>query len=241
MNQKTWAAALVTLALGVLAFGCQSGGIGDPCTPEDEYQQYFSGYEVSEVNIESKSFQCETRLCLVNHFNGRVSCPYGQTEQAGCDAEPAPGPAVQALSHPRHDCGQHPHPGAGEQAADEPARPRHRLLLVPLRRRDTDARYCKCPTGFQCTKLLEPINRLGSKELAGSYCIKNGTEYQRRARRRRHRLPGDCAGRRAAGSCRRLRSVRRAVVSIRNGPRSSGGSPPKTSSREIWSVEGSRC
>ena len=80
MNQKTWAAALVTLALGVLAVGCQSGGIGDPCTPEDEYQQYFSGYEVTEVNIESKSFQCETRLCLVNHFQGRVSCPYGQTD-----------------------------------------------------------------------------------------------------------------------------------------------------------------
>src|SRR6266478_7027172 len=80
MNEKTWAAVLVTLALGVLAFGCQSGGIGDPCTPEDEYQQFFSGYEATEVNIESKSFQCETRLCLVNHFNGRVTCPYGQTE-----------------------------------------------------------------------------------------------------------------------------------------------------------------
>jgi hypothetical protein len=42
---------------------------------------------------------------------------------------------------------------------------------------DSNARYCKCPTGFQCAKLLEPIDRLGSKELAGSYCIKNGTEF----------------------------------------------------------------
>src|SRR5262245_62489681 len=83
MNQKKWAAALVTLALGVFATGCQSGGIGDPCTPEDEYQQYFSGYEVTEVNIESRSFQCETRLCLVNHFQGRVSCPYGQSVTGG--------------------------------------------------------------------------------------------------------------------------------------------------------------
>src|SRR5260370_39458753 len=80
MNQKTWAAALVTLALGVLAFGCQSGGIGDPCTPEHEYQQFFSGYEVTEVNIESKSVQCETRLCLVNHFNRRASSPYRPTD-----------------------------------------------------------------------------------------------------------------------------------------------------------------
>jgi len=42
---------------------------------------------------------------------------------------------------------------------------------------DSNARYCKCPTGFQCTRLLEPITRLGSPELAGSYCIKNGTEF----------------------------------------------------------------
>src|SRR5882672_11007773 len=32
----------------------------------------------SEANIESCSFQCETRVCIVNHFRGRVSCPYGQ-------------------------------------------------------------------------------------------------------------------------------------------------------------------
>src|SRR5882724_2397117 len=96
MNQKTWAAALVTLALAVLAFGCQSGGIGDPCTPEDEYQQYFSGYEVSEVNIESRSFQCETRLCLVNHFQGRVTCPYGQAvAQIGSDGNMAVPPAQE--------------------------------------------------------------------------------------------------------------------------------------------------
>src|SRR3954463_10869333 len=77
MNKKLWAAG-VTFVLGILCSGCPSGGVGDPCTPEDEYQQYFSGYSIAEVNIESRSFQCETRLCLVNHFQGRVTCPYGQ-------------------------------------------------------------------------------------------------------------------------------------------------------------------
>ncbi len=175
MNQKPWAAALVTLALGVLAFGCQSGGIGDPCTPEDEYQQFFSGYEVTEVNIESKSFQCETRLCLVNHFNGRVSCPYGQTEM---QAAQAAGPDEGTLCHI---------PGTstdvtrikvavnkqftGRRAGDSV------YCSCRCAGADSNARYCKCPTGFQCAKLLEPIARLGSPELAGSYCIKNGTEY----------------------------------------------------------------
>ena len=66
-------------ALAVVPFACQSGGVGDPCTPEDEYNTQFAGFKVQEENIESRSFQCSTRICLVNHFQGRVSCPQGQT------------------------------------------------------------------------------------------------------------------------------------------------------------------
>src|SRR6188768_369995 len=74
---------LATALLGLLPLACQPGGVGDPCTPEDEYEQKeFSGYNAKEVNVESKSFQCETRVCLVNHFQGRVSCKYGQAEPA---------------------------------------------------------------------------------------------------------------------------------------------------------------
>ena len=79
---------LFAATLGLSALGCQSGGVGDPCTPEDEYRQDFNGYAVSEVNVESKSFQCETRVCIVNHFQGRVSCPYGQGGPPGTDALP---------------------------------------------------------------------------------------------------------------------------------------------------------
>ena len=49
-------------ALGVLPVACQSGGIGDPCTPEDEYNTQFPGFKVTEENIESRSFQCSTRI-----------------------------------------------------------------------------------------------------------------------------------------------------------------------------------
>src|ERR1051326_3772714 len=85
---------LPRLALAALlassAFACKAGGVGDPCIPEDEYGQTFNGYADTEVNVESKSFQCETRVCIVNHFQGRVSCPYGQTEAE--IADPATGP-----------------------------------------------------------------------------------------------------------------------------------------------------
>src|SRR2546423_6906122 len=179
MNQKTWAAALVTLALGVLAFGCQSGGIGDPCTPEDEYQQFFSGYEVTEVNIESKSFQCETSLCLVNHFQGRVSCPYGQTDaQAKGSADPE-----FTLCHIPGTCAQGNCSATTriQVAVNKQLTNRRAIDSVYCSCRcagpDTNARYCKCPSGYQCVNLLESIPRLGSAELAGSYCIKAGTEF----------------------------------------------------------------
>ena len=72
-------------AIGVLPLACQSGGIGDPCIPEDEYNAGFAGFKVTEENIESRSFQCSTRICLVNHFQGRVTCPFGQKAPKPCD------------------------------------------------------------------------------------------------------------------------------------------------------------
>ena len=82
MTRSFFAVALVGLAGMALmpAFlqGCSQTGVGDPCVPEQEYFTCFAGFQVGEVNVESKSFQCQTRLCLVNHFQGRVSCPYGQ-------------------------------------------------------------------------------------------------------------------------------------------------------------------
>jgi hypothetical protein len=176
MSQKTWVLTGVALFLGALSGGCQSGGVGDPCTPEDEYQLYFSGYAFTEVNIESKSFQCETRLCLVNHFQGRVSCPYGQT--AAQAASPPSSATEYQLCHI---------PGTSDSGSRILVAVEHQLA----KRRATDsvycscrcdgpdpnARYCKCPTGFQCTPLIAPNNRLGQAELSGSYCVKTGQVF----------------------------------------------------------------
>ena len=82
-------AVLSVGALGVVPVACQSGGVGDPCTPEDEYSATFAGFHTDLANIESRSFQCATRICLVNHFQGRVSCPLGQ------DATPMTGTIQQ--------------------------------------------------------------------------------------------------------------------------------------------------
>lgn len=75
--------------LGSVPLACQSGGVGDPCIPEDEYDPAFAGFKVTEENIESRSFQCQTRICLVNHFQGRASCPAGQGTPTYCAGEGA--------------------------------------------------------------------------------------------------------------------------------------------------------
>src|SRR5580658_4151657 len=89
-----WSAGLALTVVSA-TMGCQATHVGDPCTPEQEYDPSFLGYSQTEVSVESKSFQCETRLCLVDHFQGRVSCPYGQSIYGGA---PAPLPVTGCVT-----------------------------------------------------------------------------------------------------------------------------------------------
>ncbi len=158
---------VVCVLLGGLAVipGCDADGVGDPCVPEDEYSDTFSGFAVTEVNTESRSFQCQSRLCLVNHFQGRVSCPYGQT-------------AEQAANNP----------GCSIPSSSEPVRTAVKPELVDRRTEDAvycscrcagpdeSARYCECPSGFSCSPVV-PDFGTGTAQLPGSYCVRAGSEY----------------------------------------------------------------
>lgn len=73
------AVAVGAIAALWAAPGCAATGVGDPCIPDEEYDPTFQAFSLDDVNVESKSYVCLTRLCLVNHFQGRVTCPYGQT------------------------------------------------------------------------------------------------------------------------------------------------------------------
>lgn len=188
---------LATTAILLTNQGCKSTGIGDPCTPEQEYDIGFSGFSEKEVNVESKSFQCQTRLCLVNHFRGRVSCPYGQNSQG---AAPANVPADTAgaggcfvpgtesekdeatkeesrikpnLPEPLGNC-------VASQCADRKAED---AVYCSCRcgnvdgKTDDGAVYCECPEAFECKPLVSSIG--GTNEgLTGSYCVKSGTDFQ---------------------------------------------------------------
>jgi hypothetical protein len=179
MNRFHTAFSTVALFVAGLSFaGCTPGGVGDPCIPEDEYGADFPGYGVEEVNVEAMSFQCETRLCLVNHFQGRVTCPYGQkaTNDDGTAIEPA-----ESIVNPCYL------PDGNNMRVTKDVSPqifgRRAKDAVYCSCRcdgpDKNARYCECPSGYSCT-LLNEIP-LGADQLLGSYCVRKGTAYTKSA------------------------------------------------------------
>jgi hypothetical protein len=161
------ALALVAVAVSVLTLGCNDAGIGDPCIPEDEYQKDFAGYSYKEVNVESRSFQCETRVCLVNKFQGRVSCKYGAKSEEGNQDQTCMTPDGQE---------------AVDVAVDPQLVDRRPVKSVYCSCRcagingvtNDGAPYCECPSGFRCEDLIKDFG-LGNKQLAGGYCVKENT------------------------------------------------------------------
>ena len=162
---------LTLLAAVLIALGCESGGVGDPCTPEDEFFPEFNGFDLGEVNVESRSFQCETRVCLVNKFQGRVSCPYGTKGTP-------PDPSATTVSH-GYPCEVPGFGGYVTVPVDPQRTERPPELAVYCSCRcggsDPNARYCECPSGFECSEIVANRGQ-GQSELAGSYCIRSGSD-----------------------------------------------------------------
>jgi len=180
--------AIVGLATGavitllVLAQGCKDVGVGDPCTPEQEYDPQFNGFDEKEVNVESKSFQCQTRLCLVNHFRGRVSCPYGQNKD-GSDSFSSgggpchvPGTQTKITGNPADtQTGSTVNAQCKDRISDNSVYCSCRCANVNGAT-DDGANYFSCPDGYSCTQLVSSIG-IGNEGLTGAYCIKNNTKY----------------------------------------------------------------
>jgi hypothetical protein len=194
--------AALTIAVVVVATsgtGCQSTGVGDPCTPEQEYAASFLGFSANEVNVESKSFQCQTRLCLVNHFQGRVSCPYGQ-DSGGNAISPAKSgcvtPGISLQVDGKDPSGNYIDMKA--QATVEPQcidRSADKAVYCSCRcanvngKNDDGANYCTCPDNYDCTQLVSSIGQ-GNEGLTGAYCIKHGTAYDPNNNCNNHCDPG---------------------------------------------------
>jgi hypothetical protein len=193
--------AVAVTAVSFLGTGCQSTGVGDPCTPEQEYDPTFGGFAEQEVSTEGESFQCQTRLCLVNHFQGRVSCPYGQNQIADKPGVTPPGyklplvigstatagcvtPGLHTkVTGPLDSSGNPVDPTVGmEVNAQCTERTADKTVYCSCRCADLNGtqnggNFCNCPSGFSCTQLVSSLSSGTDQGLTGGYCIKQGTAF----------------------------------------------------------------
>ena len=190
-------AAAVGLTGALAGQGCKQTGVGDPCIPEQEYDQTFPGFDQNEVSIESKSFQCQTRLCLVNHFQGRVSCVYGQDQSGNPPPAPpgkqaaapgqvggsctVPGNPAQAITgsmDPTNKAGATVQPQCVNRTADQTVYCSCRCANIDGKT-DDGSNYCTCPDGYACTQLVTSIGTNFNEGLTGAYCVLNKTQFDR--------------------------------------------------------------
>jgi hypothetical protein len=165
MTRQTLVSSLAILVLGALGVACKSGGVGDPCIPNLEYSATDPGAVETGAQIEDRSFQCETRICIINHFRGRVTCPFGNlaggSAYTGDDKDCfVPGTNVKVTTGVKPNC-----------------RERKDNVYCSCRcaGEDKAAKYCDCPAGYACdtvtTSLDKTIMRPGDK-----YCVREATD-----------------------------------------------------------------
>ena len=179
------AATVVTV---ISAQGCKQTGVGDPWIPELEYDKRFNAFTLGDVYLESKSFQCQTRLCLVNHFRGRLTCPYGQNSMGGAPAgagAPCNLPGGNCAADPSQcvkgtsiDAAGNPNPNGSAEVPSQCANHRSDIAVYCSCRCANDAgkqndgaNYCNCPEGYKCSQLVTRTG-LGNEGLTGAYCVK---------------------------------------------------------------------
>jgi hypothetical protein len=117
---------------------------------------------VGGVTIDGEAEQCGGEVCLILNFQGRTTCPYGQSEgNGGCktpDGEDVSVPILPQLE----------------------TRPPSDAVYCSCRCAGPDpaARYCDCPVGLECLEVVPNIG-LGTDEITGSYCLRSETDLTR--------------------------------------------------------------
>ena len=195
---RLFVACSLTAVLGAFAFGCAPVNVGDPCIPEAEFQSNSGGAVASDLNIDVNSVQCETRVCLVHYFKGRVSCPYGNANKSGQTGK------CRQVGEKR---GYYTIDGIDIKSGGVLCCPQlgdveEKPITLPVEaqckgRQAKDAVYCscrcdvpddpeidknqvqlcKCPSGYECKPLCDQKNGncgVVPKGKWGSYCVKEG-------------------------------------------------------------------
>jgi hypothetical protein len=158
----------------------EAAAVGTSCAPvSPESSPSFGGFDAQEVNIATQDPRCGAGVCLVNHFQGLTTCPYGQTADGG-----PPASGVAACTVPGSSEPVRPAYGGIDQTVRPQCLDRRAADTVYCSCRCANASgatddgypYCACPSGFTCTQLLSSIGSTHD-DLSGAYCIKGGTKW----------------------------------------------------------------
>jgi len=130
--------------------------LGQPCLPFQELSSTFAGFDDYEVVVDQNETACTSGLCLVNHFRGRVSCPYGQSasgtgvgDAGGCTV---PGTGMRVAPGDLTN-GQVVLPNCTDRlpAADVTCSCR---CADPQGQTGDGGPYCTCPGGTTCSQVV---------------------------------------------------------------------------------------
>ncbi len=148
--------------------------LGLPCVISSELEAGFSGFGIEEANVQYVSSLCGGELCVAYHFQGRASCPYGQSEsdiQTLAATDPARCRVTDAMG----------------KVTDQPVTVEVLPQLVDRRAdktvycscacsgTDPNRTYCTCPSGMQCEQLSYA---LPESPFMG-YCVRLDSLYAR--------------------------------------------------------------
>ncbi len=150
-----------------------SSRVGYPCLPSDEANPDFPGFDKNAVTVETGNPSCGAGVCVVDRFQGRVTCAEGQPPPIACanDGDCPNGDCDDGFCGAQCLAGDAPvtTPVCGQCGDRTAAEAVHCSCLCgppPGEDPDPTRAYCSCPGGFVC----EPLARWG--DLAGSYCVR---------------------------------------------------------------------
>lgn len=140
--------------------------LGETCVVASEYDPTFAGFWVGNVSTETQSAACESGVCLVNHLQGRASCPYGQTADEAANAPACFVPGSLA-------------PVTAAVPPQLLARREATASICSCRCDGAgDGPFCACPESMECVPLFGDIGLEGQVDVAGSYCVPKDTQFE---------------------------------------------------------------
>ncbi len=141
--------------------------VGPACRTVDDLDPNFAGFNVGFLTVEIGDPSCVTGVCIVDHFQGRVTCPYGQTEE---EIQSLP---ASAGARCRVNGAMGWMPVTVPVAPQLLARRAEQVVYCSCEcdgPPSPDKSYCTCPSGFACTA-FDKVNQ------TDFYCMKQSVAF----------------------------------------------------------------